>query len=199
MIFTSSASSILQKAGISGLGLGYAGWEAVSTMVRAFRRRRDFLIKSFGEMEGVGISDALGAFDVFIDLSSYYGAEIVLNLFAMVIGFALAMSREHVEELQCLWNMTSKQEIITLEKLGLRLEGSLLAGLLQYLAGRNKGAPWRASLICSGKFASNVSTLSICMALWVKKVHNFLHRPRIKVSEKAILVLRYNKMYTKGK
>ncbi|KAF9663623.1 hypothetical protein SADUNF_Sadunf17G0070700 [Salix dunnii] len=77
--FTSGASSILQKAGISGLGLGYAGWEAVSTMVRAFRRRRDFLIKSFGEMEGVGISDALGAFDVFIDLSSYYGAEIVLK------------------------------------------------------------------------------------------------------------------------
>ena len=57
--FTSGASSISQKAGIPALGPGYAGWEVVSTMVRAFREGRDFLIKSFGEMEGVGISDAL--------------------------------------------------------------------------------------------------------------------------------------------
>ena len=78
-------------------------------MVRAFRERRDFLIKSSGEMEGVGISDALvlpssydmlrtspfflvvpstsnsnwfyiqGAFDVFNDFSSYYGAEVLLK------------------------------------------------------------------------------------------------------------------------
>ncbi|KAF9671426.1 hypothetical protein SADUNF_Sadunf12G0046400 [Salix dunnii] len=59
--FASGASSISQKAGVAALGLGYAGGEAVSTMVRAFRERRDFLIKSFGEMEGVGISEALAS------------------------------------------------------------------------------------------------------------------------------------------
>ncbi|KAJ6413572.1 hypothetical protein OIU84_006379 [Salix udensis] len=75
-LFTSGASSISQKAGVAALGLGYAGGEAVSTMVKAFRERRDFLIKSFGEMEGVGISEPLGAFYLFIDFSSYYGAEV---------------------------------------------------------------------------------------------------------------------------
>lgn len=55
--FTSGASSIAQKAAVAALGLGYAGGEAVSTMVKAFKERRDFLIKNFGEMEGVGISE----------------------------------------------------------------------------------------------------------------------------------------------
>lgn len=53
---TSGASSISQKAGLAALGLGYAGGEAVATMVKAFRERRDFLVKSFKEMEGVKIS-----------------------------------------------------------------------------------------------------------------------------------------------
>ncbi|KAG5241772.1 bifunctional aspartate aminotransferase and glutamate/aspartate-prephenate [Salix suchowensis] len=72
---TSGASSISQKAGVAALGLGYAGGEAVSTMVKAFRERRDFLIKSFGEMEGVRMSEPQGAFYLFIDVSSYYGTE----------------------------------------------------------------------------------------------------------------------------
>ncbi|XP_038701400.1 bifunctional aspartate aminotransferase and glutamate/aspartate-prephenate aminotransferase-like isoform X2 [Tripterygium wilfordii] len=73
--FTSGASSISQKAGVAALGLGYAGGEAVSNMVKAFRERRDFLIKSFGEMRGVKMSEPQGAFYLFIDLSSYYGAK----------------------------------------------------------------------------------------------------------------------------
>nr|TKS05781.1 bifunctional aspartate aminotransferase and glutamate/aspartate-prephenate aminotransferase-like [Populus alba] len=40
---------------------GYAGGEAVSTMVKAFRERRDFLIKSFGEMEGHFIFSLISA------------------------------------------------------------------------------------------------------------------------------------------
>lgn len=55
--YTSGASSISQKAGVAALGLGYAGGEAVSTMVKAFRERRDFLVKSLGELEGVKISE----------------------------------------------------------------------------------------------------------------------------------------------
>ncbi|XVE86737.1 hypothetical protein DITRI_Ditri18aG0057700 [Diplodiscus trichospermus] len=72
---TSGASSIAQKAGVAALGLGYAGGEAVSTMVKAFRERRDFLVKSFGELEGVKVSEPQGAFYLFIDFSSYYGIE----------------------------------------------------------------------------------------------------------------------------
>jgi aspartate/glutamate/aspartate-prephenate aminotransferase len=56
---TSGASSISQKAGVAALGLGYAGGEVVSTMVKAFRERRDFLVKSFGQLEGVKISEPL--------------------------------------------------------------------------------------------------------------------------------------------
>ena len=55
--FTSGASSIAQKAAVAALGMGYAGGEAVATMVKAFRERRDFLVKSFGELEGVKISE----------------------------------------------------------------------------------------------------------------------------------------------
>ncbi|CAL0329950.1 unnamed protein product [Lupinus luteus] len=73
--FTSGASSIAQKAAVAALGLGYAGGEAVATMVKAFRERRDFLVKSFSEIDGVKISEPQGAFYLFIDLSSYYGRE----------------------------------------------------------------------------------------------------------------------------
>lgn len=74
--FTSGASSISQKAGVAALGLGYAGGEAVATMLKAFRERRDFLVKSFGEIDSVKISEPRGAFYLFIDLSSYYGVEV---------------------------------------------------------------------------------------------------------------------------
>ncbi|KAK9111097.1 hypothetical protein Scep_018616 [Stephania cephalantha] len=73
---TSGASSISQKAGVAALGLGYAGGEAVSTMVKAFKERRDYLVKSFKELEGVTISEPMGAFYLFLDFSSYYGSEV---------------------------------------------------------------------------------------------------------------------------
>ncbi|GAB4860998.1 hypothetical protein Ancab_036158 [Ancistrocladus abbreviatus] len=72
---TSGASSLSQKAGVAALGLGYAGGEAVSTMVKAFRERRDYLVKSFRELEGVKISEPQGAFYLFLDFSSYYGSK----------------------------------------------------------------------------------------------------------------------------
>ncbi|KAK4799296.1 hypothetical protein SAY86_024661 [Trapa natans] len=73
---TSGASSISQKAAVAALGLGYAGGETVSTMVKSFRERRDYLVKSFGELEGVKIAEPQGAFYLFIDFSCYYGAEV---------------------------------------------------------------------------------------------------------------------------
>ena len=74
---TSGSSSISQKAGVAALGLGYAGGEAVATMVKAFKERRDYLVQTFGELEGVKISVPQGAFYLFLDFSSYYGAEAV--------------------------------------------------------------------------------------------------------------------------
>jgi aspartate/glutamate/aspartate-prephenate aminotransferase len=55
--FTSGASSISQKAAVAALGLGYAGGETVTNMVKAFRERRDYLVKSFSEIDGVKISE----------------------------------------------------------------------------------------------------------------------------------------------
>ncbi|PON72558.1 L-threonine-O-3-phosphate decarboxylase [Trema orientale] len=72
---TSGASSIAQKAAVAALGLGYAGGEEVAVMVKAFRERRDFLVQSFGKLEGVKITEPQGAFYLFIDFSAYYGSE----------------------------------------------------------------------------------------------------------------------------
>jgi aspartate/glutamate/aspartate-prephenate aminotransferase len=55
--YTSGASSISQKAGLAALNLGYAGGEAVSTMVKAFQERRDYLVRNFRELPGVKISE----------------------------------------------------------------------------------------------------------------------------------------------
>jgi aspartate/methionine/tyrosine aminotransferase len=57
MQFTSGASSISQKAGLAALNLGYAGGEAVSTMVKAFQERRDYLVRNFRELPGVKVSE----------------------------------------------------------------------------------------------------------------------------------------------
>ncbi|KAI9116935.1 hypothetical protein K1719_011934 [Acacia pycnantha] len=57
------------------LGLGHAGGEVVSTIVKAFIELRDFLVKSFSEMEGVKILEPQGAFYVFTDVSWYYGRQ----------------------------------------------------------------------------------------------------------------------------
>ncbi|KAJ9561671.1 hypothetical protein OSB04_006831 [Centaurea solstitialis] len=73
---TSGASSIAQKAAVAALGMGYAGGEAVSHMVKAFRERRDFLVTAFGELDGVKISEPQGAFYLFLDFSYYYGSEV---------------------------------------------------------------------------------------------------------------------------
>ncbi|KAL8231255.1 hypothetical protein R6Q57_001033 [Mikania cordata] len=68
---TSGASSIAQKAAVAALGMGYAGGEVVSHMVKAFCEQRDFLVSAFGELDGVK-----GAFYLFLDFSYYYGTEV---------------------------------------------------------------------------------------------------------------------------
>ncbi|KAL8251616.1 hypothetical protein R6Q59_035309 [Mikania micrantha] len=73
---TSGASSISQKAAVAALGMGHAGGEAVSHMVRSFRERRDFLVSKFSELDGVKICEPQGAFYLFLDFSCYYGIEV---------------------------------------------------------------------------------------------------------------------------
>ncbi|CAK9273631.1 unnamed protein product [Sphagnum jensenii] len=73
---TSGASSISQKAGVAALGLGYAGGEAVATMVKAFLERRDFLVQRLQALDGVKLSVPEGAFYLFPDFSAYYGTEV---------------------------------------------------------------------------------------------------------------------------
>ncbi|XP_048499298.1 bifunctional aspartate aminotransferase and glutamate/aspartate-prephenate aminotransferase isoform X3 [Beta vulgaris subsp. vulgaris] len=72
---TSCASSISQAAGVAALGLGKGGGKEVSDMVNAYKERRDFLIKSFKQLQGVKNSVPQGAFYLFLDFSSYYGLE----------------------------------------------------------------------------------------------------------------------------
>ncbi|KAL1364868.1 hypothetical protein HN51_013011 [Arachis hypogaea] len=74
-LLTSSPNSISQKAGVAALGLGHAGGEIVAEMVKTFRKRRDFLVKSFSEIEGIKISEPQGTFYLFADFSSFYGKE----------------------------------------------------------------------------------------------------------------------------
>ncbi|XLU50424.1 hypothetical protein S245_045238, partial [Arachis hypogaea] len=74
-LLTSSPNSISQEAGVAALGLGHAGGEIVAEMVKAFRERRDFLVKSFSEIEGIKISEPQGTFYLFADFSSFYGKE----------------------------------------------------------------------------------------------------------------------------
>ncbi|KAL3701575.1 hypothetical protein R1sor_019597 [Riccia sorocarpa] len=73
---TSGACSISQKAGLAALNLGYAGGEVVAEMVKAFRERRDAMVKKLLAIEGVKLSIPQGAFYLFPDFSSYFGAEV---------------------------------------------------------------------------------------------------------------------------
>lgn len=50
--------------------MGYAGGEAVSHMVKAFRERRDFLVSAFGELDGVKISEPLVQFSYCLRLNA---------------------------------------------------------------------------------------------------------------------------------
>ncbi|KNA04678.1 hypothetical protein SOVF_197460 [Spinacia oleracea] len=72
---TSCASSISQAAAVAALGMGEAGGKEVANMVSAFKDRRDFLVKTFKDLQGVKVSEPQGAFYLFLDISSYYGSE----------------------------------------------------------------------------------------------------------------------------
>ncbi|GKC73136.1 bifunctional aspartate aminotransferase and glutamate/aspartate-prephenate aminotransferase, partial [Tanacetum coccineum] len=51
------SSNIAQKAVVAAFGIGYAGGEEKSDMVKAFRERRDILLTALQELVGVRISE----------------------------------------------------------------------------------------------------------------------------------------------
>ncbi len=69
---TSAPSSISQKAGEAA----YKGsLDEVFAMREEFKKRRDFMVKSLNEIEGVNCFTPGGAFYVFPDISHYLGAK----------------------------------------------------------------------------------------------------------------------------
>lgn len=70
--FTSAPSSISQKAGVAALEMGL---EPVHEMVEAFRRRRDYVLERLRAIDGIKCPTPQGAFYVYPDVSSFFGAE----------------------------------------------------------------------------------------------------------------------------
>jgi aspartate aminotransferase len=70
--FTSGTNSIAQRAAITALN---GPQEATKEMTKAFKDRRDFMVKALREMPGVKINDPKGAFYVFPDISSFFGTS----------------------------------------------------------------------------------------------------------------------------
>jgi aspartate aminotransferase len=69
--FTSGANSIAQRAAITALN---GTQEPTHEMVKAFRKRRDFVVSALRDMPGVQVNEPKGAFYVFPDISSFFGA-----------------------------------------------------------------------------------------------------------------------------
>ncbi len=70
--FTSGATSVAQIASIAALTGDHT---PTQEMNKAFKRRRDLLLRHLGEIEGVKCSVPGGAFYVFPDMSHYYGRK----------------------------------------------------------------------------------------------------------------------------
>ena len=71
--FTTGATSVAQIASIAALTGDHT---PTQEMNKAFKRRRDLLLRHLGEIEGVKCSVPGGAFYVFPDMSHYYGKSI---------------------------------------------------------------------------------------------------------------------------
>jgi len=67
---TSNPTSIAQKASVEALS---GSQEATAMMVKAFKERRDVIVKGLNDMEGVSCLNPHGAFYVFPNVSGLYG------------------------------------------------------------------------------------------------------------------------------
>lgn len=69
---TSGASSISQYAATAALSGSY---EATDKMVNEFARRRDYMLKRLKEINNITFCKPLGAFYIFINISSFFGKK----------------------------------------------------------------------------------------------------------------------------
>ncbi|MBN2569162.1 MAG: pyridoxal phosphate-dependent aminotransferase [Deltaproteobacteria bacterium] len=67
---TSNPTSISQKASVEALS---GSQDAIAFMVKEFKKRRDFIVKSLNHIEGVSCLNPEGAFYVFPNISGLYG------------------------------------------------------------------------------------------------------------------------------
>lgn len=67
---TSAPSSIAQRAALAAI---QAGKEATQQMVAAYRQRRDLCMELLQDIPGLQLSNPLGAFYLFPDVSAYFG------------------------------------------------------------------------------------------------------------------------------
>ena len=70
--FTSAPCSVSQKAGVAALTMDMS---PVHRMVEAFRQRRDYMVERLRQLDGVRCPMPKGAFYLYPDVSSYFGAE----------------------------------------------------------------------------------------------------------------------------
>jgi len=70
--FTSAPCSISQKAGAAALTMDMS---PVHRMVEAFRQRRDYMVERLRQLDGVRCPMPKGAFYLYPEVSSYFGAE----------------------------------------------------------------------------------------------------------------------------
>lgn len=73
--FTSGASSIAQRAALKAFATDPHSTPDLANMQKAFRERRDLMLKLLAEIPGMRLNHPDGAFYIFPDISSYFGKK----------------------------------------------------------------------------------------------------------------------------
>eukprot|EP00959_Pyramimonas_sp_CCMP1952_P442402 9261350-Pyramimonas_sp.AAC.2 len=81
---TSGACSISQAAGVAALNMGVKGGEPVAEMVRAFEKRRDYVVERLRGIEGIKLGSPDGAFYVMPDVTAFFGPGVEAKDFGPV-------------------------------------------------------------------------------------------------------------------
>lgn len=81
---TSGANTIAQEAALEALALGPAGGEPGFAMIKAFKERRDFVVKRLCAVEGIVLAEPQGAFYAFPNVSRFLGPDVEVKGFGKV-------------------------------------------------------------------------------------------------------------------
>ncbi|MGL5152869.1 MAG: pyridoxal phosphate-dependent aminotransferase, partial [Clostridium sp.] len=88
---TSNPCSITQYAALEAIN---GPKEDLSTMIREFKNRRDYMINRLSKLQGISIIEPKGAFYVMINISSYLNEEINGNQITNSVEFAKELLNE---------------------------------------------------------------------------------------------------------